>query len=85
MTGAEAQKAANTVSDGTWTVGRDIAPGTYRSAQPVAERCYWGIYRSGSNGSDIIANDIPGGGHPMVTLAEGQDFTSARCGKWEKQ
>lgn len=85
VTGAEAEKAANTISDGTWTVGRDIASGTYRSAEPVGSRCYWGIYRSGSNGSEILENDIPGGGHPTVTLAEGQDFTSARCGKWDKQ
>lgn len=85
VTGAEKTEAANTVSDGTWVVGSDIAPGTYRAAQPVGSDCYWGIYRSGSNGADILENDIPGGGHPVVTLAEGQDFKSARCGTWEKQ
>ncbi|MCC3296823.1 hypothetical protein [Arthrobacter caoxuetaonis] len=85
VTGAEEEKAANTISDGTWTVGRDIAPGTYRSSADVGSRCYWAVLRSGSNGSDILENDIPGGGRPMVTLAEGQDFNTARCGTWEKQ
>lgn len=85
VTGAEKAKAANTVSDGTWTVGSDIEPGTYRAAAAVGSTCYWGIYRSGSNGGDIIENDIPGGGRPVVTLSPGQDFNSTRCGKWEKQ
>lgn len=81
----EKKKAANTVSDGTWVVGVDIEAGTYRPAESVGSRCYWGIYASGSNGDDIIANDIPGGGMPSVTLAAGQDFKSARCGTWSKQ
>ena len=85
VTGAEKAKAANTIGDGTWTVGSDIEPGTYRAAAAVGSTCYWGIYRSGSNGGDIIENDIPGGGRPVVTLSPGQDFNSTRCGKWEKQ
>ncbi|WP_125615951.1 hypothetical protein [Specibacter cremeus] len=85
VTGAEKAKAANTVGDGTWVVGVDIAPGTYRTTADVGATCYWGIYASGSNGADIINNDIPGGGRPSVTLAAGQDFKSSRCGTWEKQ
>ena len=85
VTGAEKTKAANTVVDGTWTVGSDIEPGTYRAAAAVGSTCYWGIYQSGTNGSKIIENDIPGGGRPVVTLSPGQDFNSTRCGKWEKQ
>jgi len=85
VTGAEKTKAANTIGDGTWTVGKDIEPGTYRAAAAVGSTCYWGIYQSGTNGSKIIENDIPGGGRPAVTLSAGQDFNSTRCGKWEKQ
>lgn len=85
VTGAEKTKAANTVADGTWTVGKDIEAGTYRAAADVGSTCYWGIYATGSNGSNIIENDIPGGGRPTVALAGGQDFKSSRCGKWEKQ
>lgn len=82
---AEAEAEANSISDGTWTVGEDIKAGTYRTASAVSSRCYWGIYRSGSNGSDIIDNDIPKGGRPTVTLSKGQDFKSSNCGDWQKK
>jgi hypothetical protein len=85
VTGAEKTKAANTIGDGTWTVGTDIEPGTYRASADVGSSCYWGIYATGSNGSNIIDNDLPGGGRPSVALSAGQDFKSSRCGKWEKQ
>ena len=85
VSSAEAKKAANTITDGTWTVGATVSAGTYTTTTEVGSSCYWGIYRSGSNGDDIIENDIPGGGRPTVTIAEGQDFKSSRCGKWEKQ
>ncbi|MCB5275858.1 hypothetical protein BJG92_03412 [Arthrobacter sp. SO5] len=85
VTGAEKTKAANTIGDGTWTVGKDIEAGTYRAAADVGATCYWGIYATGSNGGNIIKNDIPGGGRPSVALSGGQDFKSSRCGKWEKQ
>lgn len=81
---AEKEKAANSVSDGTWTVGLDIAAGTYRIDEAVDSDCYWAVLRTGSNG-DIIENDIPGGGRPSVTLSKGQDFNSTRCGSWTKQ
>ncbi len=85
VTGAEKQKAANTVKEGTWVVGTDIEPGTYRASAEVGSSCYWGIYASGSNGAKIIDNGIPGGGRPSVSLTVGQDFKSARCGTWNKQ
>lgn len=85
VTKTEQTKAANTVSDGTWSVGTDIEAGTYRATANVDSTCYWGIYAGGSNGEDIIQNDLPGGGRPSVTLAAGQDFKTQRCGTWEKQ
>lgn len=85
VTVAEKQKAANTVREGTWTVGVDIEPGIYRTDAEVSSSCYWGIYRTGSNGSDIIDNDIVSGGRPTVTLSAGQDFKTTRCGAWTKQ
>jgi hypothetical protein len=85
VTAAEKTKAANTVREGTWTVGVDIEPGTYRAATDVTSGCYWGIYRTGSNGSDIVDNDIVSGGRPSVTLSVGQDFKTSRCGTWTKQ
>jgi hypothetical protein len=85
VSGAEKEKADNTIREGTWTVGVDIAAGTYRTTGSVGSTCYWGIYTSGTNGDDIITNDIPGGGRPTVTLSKGQDFNTTRCGTWEKQ
>jgi hypothetical protein len=85
VTGAEAKKEANTIREGTWTVGVDVQPGTYRVAEEVTDSCYWGIYTTGSNGSDIIDNDIVNGGRPSVTLSAGQDFRTTRCGSWNKQ
>ena len=81
----EQQIAANTIGQGTWTVGRDIEPGTYRTAAAVSSGCYWSITTTGSNGSDIIQNDIVAGGFPTVTLSVGQDFTTNRCGDWIRQ
>ncbi|MGC7153061.1 hypothetical protein DM794_03135 [Paenarthrobacter ureafaciens] len=85
VTVAEKQKAANTVREGTWTVGVDIEPGTYRTDAEVSSSCYWGIYRTGSNGADIIDNDIVSGGRPTVTVSPGQDFKTTRCGAWTRQ
>lgn len=85
ISGAEAKQAANSITEGTWTVGADIEPGTYRTKEAVGSSCYWAIYTSGTNGDDIQQNDIPGGGRPTVTLVEGQDFNTTRCGSWVKQ
>ncbi|WP_128081537.1 hypothetical protein [Arthrobacter sp. TB 26] len=85
VTGAEKAKAANTIKEGAWTVGVDVEPGTYRANADVTSGCCWGIYRTGSNGSDIIDNDIVSGGGPSVTLSADQDFKTSRCGTWSKQ
>jgi hypothetical protein len=84
VTKTEQAIAANTVTDGIWTVGVDIEPGTYR-ATSVAADCYWAVLVTGSNGSDIVDNGIPGGGSPTVTVKEGQDFETTRCGEWTRQ
>lgn len=84
VTATEDAIAASQIQIGTWTVGIDVQPGTYRTAEPVTSTCYWGIYRSGTNKADIIDNDIVEGGVPTVTLSEGQDFENG-CGVWNKQ
>ena len=84
VTATEDAIAASQIQIGTWTVGVDVQPGTYRTAEPVTSSCYWGIYRSGTNKADILDNDIVTGGVPTVTLSEGQDFENG-CGVWNKQ
>jgi type II secretory pathway pseudopilin PulG len=82
----ERQVESNTIYGGTWTVGVDVKPGTYRTKEQVSSGyCYWEITTTGSNGRDIIANDIVQGGRPVVTLREGQDFTTQDCGSWIKE
>ncbi|MBP2413058.1 hypothetical protein JOF48_001857 [Arthrobacter stackebrandtii] len=85
VAGAEAKQAANTIGDGMWVVGDDVEPGVYKAKSDVGSSCYWAILASGTNGDDIISNDLPGGGTPSVTLAAGQDFKSSRCGQWIRQ
>jgi hypothetical protein len=72
------------IDDGVWTVGTDLPAGRYRTTANVSSGCYWSITKSGTNGETIIANDIPGGGRPSVTVKIGQDFTSQDCGTWAK-
>lgn len=79
----EEVQAEATISNGIWTVGVDIEPGEYR-ATDVSSDCYWAILVTGSNG-DIVTNGLPGGGNPTVTLEEGHDFETSRCGEWERQ
>lgn len=81
---AEAEKEANTVTSGVWTVGVDIKAGTYRADEQVSDRCYWAVLKTGTNG-DIIDNGIPGGGRPSVTVRKGQDLELSNCGSWTKQ
>lgn len=76
--------AAPTITDGMWTVGVDFPAGSYRTTANVGTRCYWSITKTGSNGSDIVDNDLPPGGRPSVTLKKGQDFKTDNCGKWRK-
>lgn len=84
VAGVEQQIAATSIGEGMWTVGVDVEPGTYRTAEAVTD-CYWAIYTSGTNGDDIQANDNVDGGFPTVTLSVGQDFKNSRCGTFVKQ
>lgn len=71
------------INDGTWTVGVDLVPGTYRVVG-AGKDCYWEINNTGDNGKDIVANHL-GGGNLNVTLQPGQDFTTNWCGIWTRE
>lgn len=68
-----------TFENGTWRIGQDIAPGTYRTAGDGS--CYWARL-SGTSGDfeDIIANGNTDG--PEVVTIEPSDvaFKSSGCG-----
>lgn len=78
----ELQDAEDKVAEREKAVGKIEAEQLENS---VDSDCYWAVLQTGTNGSDIIENGIPGGGRPTVTVKKGQDFESQRCGTWVKQ
>ena len=70
-------------SDGTYSVGTDIVPGTYRSAGPVDDgTCYWKRL-GGVDGSDIIDNAMTK--KPQVVQIHPGDtaFKTNDCLSWQ--
>lgn len=73
-----------TFGNGTWRVGIDIEPGTYRSTGNAD--CYWvRLSGFGGSGEEIIANGLETG--PAVVTIQPTDagFKTERCGDWLKQ
>ena len=70
--------------DGTYFVGTDIEPGTYRNSG--GEGCYYARL-NGFSGTieDIISNEITDA--PAIVTIENSDigFASTRCGSWSKR
>lgn len=66
--------------DGTFAVGKDIAPGTYRSAGPVESgACYW----KRQSGDKVVDNALTK--QPQVVEIEATDttFTTRDCQPWQ--
>lgn len=70
------------IEEGVWEVGVDVRPGKYKVHEALVGDCYWQISPAG--GDDIVANDNPTGGRPVVILKKGQEFTNEGCGTWSK-
>ena len=84
ISATEQQIEANSIpGDGTFLVGSEIQPGTYRSVDNSL--CYW-ERKSGTSGdfNEILANGNVDG-QAIVTI-EPYDvaFTSTRCSDWTK-
>lgn len=79
---------AATIASGTWIVGEDVQPGTYRSTVPDQSiGCYWARLSDLSGELDgILANaNLEPGDRVTVVIGDGDSgFTSNRCGTWEK-
>jgi len=74
-------------SDGTFLVGKEIVPGTYRTSGGSGGRsdCYWErLSGLGGSNADIIANDGAEGQQLVEILPTDLAFTSAHCQPWEK-
>ena len=80
----EPAPAFATIDDGTWEVGRDIKPGTYRIREP-AFFCYWARLKnfSGNLGA-IIANDNVTGYSVVTIRSTDKDFQTSGCPTWTK-
>ncbi|MBW0015257.1 hypothetical protein [Mycobacterium sp.] len=68
--------------DGTYSVGTDIAPGTYSSAGPVGDgTCYW--KRVGNQDGNLIDNAISK--KPQVVQIDPTDksFRTSGCQPWQ--
>jgi hypothetical protein len=83
-----ASSPATSFGEGTYVVGTDIAPGTYRTAGPASDgsgSCYWEREKntSGDFGS-IIANNL-GRGPATVTISRSDGaFKTTGCDTWHK-
>ena len=73
----------NAFSDGTYLVGVDISPGTFRVN--ARNGCYWERLKnfSGELGG-IIANDNTKGSTIVEIASSDAGFSSHHCGDWEK-
>ena len=70
--------------DGTWIVGTDIKPGTYRTAN-ASGLCYWARL-SGMTGDldDVLANGNPDKSTTITIRKTDKAFQSERCGTWQR-
>jgi len=70
--------------DGTYMVGKDIQPGTYRT-RVGSPGCYYARLK-GFSGSvdDIIANDTTDAPAVVTIKASDKGFMSQNCGTWTK-
>jgi hypothetical protein len=78
---------ATTIDDGTWFVGKDIAPGTYLTTVPAGSyNCYYARLRGfGGSVSDIITNNnVDAGKNAVITISKADaGFESVGCGTWQ--
>lgn len=76
--------AARVPGDGTFLVGDDIQPGTYRSSDN-AEGCYWARLKDTTGGSGSINANEYGRGSAVVTItAKDAAFETSGCSEWVK-
>ncbi|MDQ2952210.1 MAG: hypothetical protein M3R54_08095 [Chloroflexota bacterium] len=68
---------------GTYIVGVDIAPGTWRSSGGTT--CYWERMQAFTGSfNDIIANENTGPSATVTIAPSDRGFRSSRCGTWMK-
>ncbi|WP_280271951.1 hypothetical protein [Nocardia wallacei] len=82
---AHAEPATSIPGDGTYVVGVDIQPGTYRTAGPADGRygCYWERAKNLDGTVDsIIANDYGKGATTVRISSSDVAFKTSGCSSW---
>ncbi|MFJ3516272.1 hypothetical protein [Streptomyces sp. NPDC090131] len=78
------QKKAAIRGSGTFEVGKDVPPGTYRSTGNGGVGCYWERSKDSSGELDsILANDNVTGTSYVTVAATDKIFKSGGCKDWE--
>jgi hypothetical protein len=76
----------HTFGDGSFTVGEDIAPGTYITANTgphtEAVQCEWTVSKESNRGVVTLRSGETGDKVQQVYLAGGDVITTAHCGIW---
>jgi len=68
--------------DGTWLVGSEVKPGTYRS-QNFGD-CYWARLSSTDGGLNAIIDNGVGPNQTVTIKRSDKAFETARCGVWKR-
>ncbi|MFJ5879189.1 hypothetical protein ACIQD1_31255 [Streptomyces sp. NPDC093088] len=73
--------------DGTFLIGEEVRPGTYRSAGPTDNTtdCYWARLK-GTTGdaNEIIANNSGKGPATVTVLPGDKAFQTSGCQTWKR-
>ncbi|MER6122735.1 hypothetical protein ABT173_08580 [Streptomyces sp. NPDC001795] len=70
--------------DGSYVVGKDVQPGTYRTTGNTDGMCYWERAKDASGDTDsLIANDNVTGTSYVTVKATDKLFKSSGCKDWE--
>ncbi|MGX9888653.1 hypothetical protein [Streptomyces sp. NPDC002276] len=85
---AQKARSGEIPGDGTYVVGEDIEPGTYRTDGPqggLVPNCYWARLSSTSGDlRDIIANGNTKGRTTVTIASTDKAFTTSGCNRWTK-
>jgi hypothetical protein len=70
-------------SNGQWTVGKDIAPGTYATTS-TSSKCYWAKISDVGKGSHSRSQYGNRGRLTVKLTGKDEAFLTTQCGTWKK-
>jgi hypothetical protein len=85
---AAASAVAGALTEGTYTVPREMAPGRYAASVPADSlNCYWARLKDTNGTLESIAangNVKPGGRITVTIKASDRAFETTGCGTWKR-